>query len=203
MSTNEIIDGLVILAPGFLLLKLVYLFGGQHRRLEWEWAVWSAMLGVALSAVAAVIIGVGDTVGMAGPVPRPAAQTSLSFALAIVLGLGLAYAWRRLGRTAHPDALRLRRFIADSAWDFVLDEAATYNRGVEVILLIGDKEVGYFGSLHTYGQEVSAVEPWIYLEHVYRWDEAADRYTPMSARTVGMLFHRDQIVRLRFIEPAA
>jgi hypothetical protein len=201
VSANEFIEGLIILAPGFLLLKLVYLFGGQHRRLEWEWAVWSAMLGVALSALASVIIGIADLSGVAGPVPRPAAQTSLAFALAIVFGLGLAYVWRRLGRTSNPEARKLRRFIADSAWDFVLDEAAANGRGVEVTLTIADKEVSYFGSLHTYGQEVSAVEPWIYLEHVFRWDQTTDAYKPMSERTVGMLFHRDHIVRLRFIEP--
>jgi hypothetical protein len=121
-----------------------------------------------------------------------------SFALALGGGIGLALSWEAIKGSSRTTARRLNRWISDSAWDFVLEEANRRDNGVEVITEVGGTEVAYYGSLDTFGQEVAAAEPWIYLTFVYRW-EIGKGYVPLSEKTVGMLFHRAEIRRLRFI----
>jgi Family of unknown function (DUF6338) len=196
MSWGDALQFIAVIGPGFVLLKVLYLFGGQHRRLEWEWVVWSVLIGLVLTALGAALVALFSFIE--GPVPRDAVLVLTSFGLAVVCGAGLAYLWERVKQSRNPAARRLHRWISDSAWDFVLDEANRRDNGVEVITEVDGKEAGYYGTLDTFGQEVAQAEPWIYLTFVYQWDP--DRgYLPMSNRTEGMLFHRSQIKRLRFI----
>ncbi len=202
MSWSDVLQFIAIIGPGFVLLKVLYIFGGQHRRLEWEWVVWSVLLGLVLSSLSAALVG--GLSFIKGPVPRDAVQVLTSFTLAVVCGSGLAVAWERVKESQQQRARRLHRWVSDSAWDFVLDDANRRDNGVEVITEVEGKEVAYYGSLDTFGQEVAQAEPWVYLTFVYRWDDAKG-YVPLSEKTVGMLFHRSQIKRLRFIargEPA-
>ncbi len=202
MTWSDVLQFVAIIGPGFVLLKVLYIFGGQHRRLEWEWVVWSVLLGLVLSSISRAVVGVAAFDW--GPIPHDDGIVLTSFTLAVVFGASLAYGWERVKRSPRDDARRLRRWVNDSAWDFVLDDANRKDNGVEVITEIDDKEVAYYGSLDTFGQEVAEAEPWIYLTFVYRWDEK-EGYLPLSEKTVGMLFHRSQVKRLRFIardEPA-
>ncbi len=196
MGWGDVLQFIAVIGPGFVLLKVLYVFGGQHRRLEWEWVVWSVLIGLVLTSASAGFVGFFSFIE--GPMPRDSVLVLTSFGLAAGCGAGLAYLWERVKQSRRPEARRLHRWISDSAWDFVLDEANRRDTGVEIITEVDDKEVAYYGTLDTFGQEVAQAEPWIYLTFVYRWDP--DRgYLPMSDRTEGMLFHRRNIKRLRFI----
>jgi hypothetical protein len=197
MSWGDVLQFIGVIGPGFVLLKVVYMFGGQHRRLEWEWVVWSVIAGLFLSPVATLLAGLFSF--LQGPFPRDGVEIATRFALAVAGGGGLAYGWSRVKQSEAEGARRLVRYIGDSAWDFVLDEANRKDRGVEVTTEQDGKEVSYYGSLDTYGQEVADAEPWLYLTFLYRWQDGRG-YVPLAEQTVGMLFHRDQIKRLRFIE---
>jgi hypothetical protein len=208
MSLPDVLQFAAVIGPGFVMLKVLYLFGGQHRRLEWEWVVWSALIGLVLLFVSTTLAGIFAFVQ--GPVPLEAAIGLTSFTLAVLSGAGFAWGWEQAKRvgaqaplpegddSARRFARRLHRWVSDSAWDFVLDEADRRDNGVEVITEVDGKEVAYYGALDTFGQEVAEAEPWVYLTYVYRWDPDKG-YLPMSELTEGMLFHRDHIKRMRFI----
>src|SRR3990172_1565472 len=168
MSWTDVLQFIAVIGPGFVLLKVLYVFGGQHRRLQWEWVVWSVLVGLVLTACAAVLVEFFSFVE--GPVPRDVALVLTSFSLAVGFGTLLAFFWERVKQSRSTKARRLRRWVSDSAWDFVLDEANRRDNGVEVITEIDGKEVAYYGTLYTFGQEVAESEPWIYLTFVYRWD---------------------------------
>lgn len=197
MTFSDVVQFVGVIGPGFLLLKVLYVFGGQHRRLQWEWVVWSVITGLLLSALANVLVDVFSF--LHGPFERSTVVTVVSFGLAFAGGAVLAFAWYRMKGSNRELARRLVRYIGDSAWDFVLDEANRRDRGVEVTTVQNDKEVSYYGSIDTFGQEVAGAEPWLYLTFVYRWEDGTG-YVPLAKETVGMLFHQSQIKRLRFIE---
>lgn len=196
MSWADVLQFIAVIGPGFAMLKVLYVFGGQHRRLEWEWIVWSILIGLVLSSTSAIIVGLFSF--LRGPVPRDAVQVILSFALAVLAGAVVARLWYAVKRSPRTNARRLHRWVSDSAWDFVLDEADRRDNGVEVITEVDGKEVAYYGALDTFGQEVAQSEPWVYLTYVYLWHPDKG-YLPMSEVTEGMLFHRDHIKRMRFI----
>ena len=52
MTAKDVADSLLLLGPGFVLLKTIYLFGGQRQRSEWEWVVWSVLASVVLANIA-------------------------------------------------------------------------------------------------------------------------------------------------------
>lgn len=196
MSWTDILQFIAVIGPGFVLLKVLYVFGGQHRRLEWEWLVWSVLIGLVLTSISTAFVESFSFVK--GPIPRDVVLVLTSFGLAVGGGALLAYMWERVKGSRNTKARRLRRWVSDSAWDFVLDEANRRDNGVEVITEIDGREVAYYGTLDTFGQEVAGSEPWILLTYVYQWDPIRG-YLPMSDRTEGMLFHRSHIKRLRFI----
>lgn len=202
MNWGAVLQFVATIGPGFVLLKVLYVFGGQHRRLEWEWLVWSVLFGIVLTAISTAIVSVASFPG--GPIPQDAAVVVTSFALAVASGAVLAVLWYRVKGSKRQTARVLVRYVSDSAWDFILDTVNRQDNGVEVTTEVDGKEVAYYGSLDTFGQEVAQAEPWLYLTFVYRWEEGKG-YVPLSAKTVGMLFHRSEIKRLRFIargEPA-
>lgn len=207
MSWGDVLQFIAVIGPGFVLLKVLYVFGGQHRRLEWEWVVWSVLLGLLISSIGRWLVDVFAFVD--GPLPRDVAIALTSFTLAAIVGATCAWLWEQVKKLGaqpfDPEgdriprfARRLHRWVSDSAWDFVLDEADRRDNGVEVVIEVDGKEVNYYGALDTFGQEVAQAEPWVYLSYVYRWDEK-NGYLPMSERTEGMLFHKDQIKRMRFV----
>jgi hypothetical protein len=197
MTWQDVLQFIAAIGPGFVLLKVLYIFGGQHRRLEWEWVVWSVIIGLCLSGFAGFVVMLGSSIE--GPLPREAVEIGLRFVLAMAGGVGLAWLWAWVKDSDDERARRLVRYIGDSAWDFVLDEANRKDRGVEVTTEQDGKEISYYGSLDTFGQEVAEAEPWLYITFVYRWEDGKG-YLPMARQTVGMLFHKTEIKRLRFIE---
>ena len=198
MSIDDVLPFVAIIGPGFVFLKVLYVFGGQHRRLEWEWVVWSVLIGLVLSWVGTILANI--LAFWQGPVPRELAIGMVSFVLAVVFGGLAAAAWERLKQKqlTNTNARRLHRWVSDSAWDFVLDEADRRDNGVEVTVEVDGKEKSYYGSLDTYGQEVAEAKPYVYLTYVYLWDPKKG-YLPMDKRTEGILFHQRDIKRMRFI----
>jgi hypothetical protein len=205
MSWDELLKAVLVVGPGFVLLKVLYLFGGQHKRLEWEWAVWSVIASLPIAAASAGIVGAGQAAGISGPFPKDGIEAAIRFALALVIGPALAFAWYRIRRSDRENFRVFRRYLEDSAWDFALFEAAWRDRGVEVIVDAGDREAHFYGSIDTYGQESAGAEPWVYLTYVYEWRPDVG-FVPVesegdeSPETVGYLFHKDQIKRMRFTE---
>jgi len=80
-SASDIRDTLLLLAPGFLALKIFAWRGFQIRRTDLEWTMWSLL-------VAGVINGVLTFFGL----PSAAVVVS-SFAAAIAIGFGGGALW--------------------------------------------------------------------------------------------------------------
>ena len=197
MSWDDLLRAVLVVGPGFVLLKVLYLFGGQHKRLEWEWAVWSVIASLPLAAVAGLLVTWGE--GIKGPFPRDGVEVSSRFVLAVVVGLFLAWLWSRIRRSDNTQLRVFRRNLEDSAWDFILYEAAWKDSGVEVVVESEDKEVHYYGSIDTYGSEVAGAEPWLFLTFVSQWNEISKQWEVAEDPTVGYMFHKDEIKRLRIV----
>jgi uncharacterized protein DUF6338 len=201
MSATQVADSLLLLAPGFIYLKIISTFAEPHRRLEWEWVVWSLIAALPLAVAASVVRLATQNYVSLDADTWTTVEVGARFALALVLGALSAAIWRAVRRSGRDWAVRLRRIVSDSAWDVVLDDAARKKFGVEVTVMEGDKPVIYYGKVGTFGYEAAGVEPWIYLRFVQRWEGPDRGYEELDARTDGMLFHKDEIKRLRFIQP--
>ena len=201
MSAEDLVNLFLVLAPGFVALKLFALFGTQRKRSEWEWTVWSVIVGVVLAVIAAVTpITLAPADAAYEVVPgRPVlvADVAERFLLAVLLGVLLVLLWRGLGRSRYRALVQGRRRLTNSAWDYVLDTASKARHGIEVTLAgPGDSELIYLGSISAFAQEEDEAEPWIYVQCVKQWSAAETRYVPLL-RTDGILVHREQIKRIR------
>jgi len=202
MSTEDLINVVLVLAPGFVALKIFQHFGTQRKRSEWEWTVWSIIVGAVIALTVAALrvdlftndviaeLGGGLTFGTSGVVER--------FAVATLFGSVLAIAWRGIGSRAIPALSGLTRQLTNSAWDHVLDEAAAQRFGLEVVIDAGDApgDVRFYGSLGTFAHERDEAEPWLYVQCVRTWDPGKKGYADMP-NTDGVLIHRDQIKWMR------
>ena len=200
MNVETVSQSLLLLAPGFVLLKVVNLFGEQHKRLEWEWVVWSLIAALPIAACAAGLRSALESQIVGPPDRWDAAEVALRFAVAIVVGILVAWAWRRVRGSRRPRAEWLRRVVGDSAWDIVLDDVVRRGQGVEVTVMEGDVPVTYYGKLGAFGYESAGAEPWVMLSHVMRWEGDELGHQALD-RTAGLLLHKDSITRMRFIEP--
>jgi len=204
MTPKDVADSVLLLGPGFVLLKVVYLSGGQHERLQWEWVVWSVLTSLGLAAAASYLAGFVPGTRTAGPLGPSDFEVGLRFGLAVTLGLVGGRTWAQIRRSSQPWMRRLTRMVADSAWDVILDDASRTDKkghplfGVEVAVSEGSGQASYYGKLAAFGYEAAAARPSIYLTDVSRWSDANSRYETL-ARTEGMLFDGDKIARLRVI----
>lgn len=197
MNLADLLPVVGVIAPGFVALKFVYVFGGQHRRLEWEWAIWSAVLGLLLTALTPLMLGLFTS--LRGTLPAESVEIVTRYVLAVLFGATVAFVWERFKGSDREWCRKVVRFLSDSAWDFVLDQADRKGRGVEVVTEDGNKgEVNYYGTIDTFGQEVAEAEPWVYLTYVSRWEGGG--YKQMKDGTVGVFLHRAHIKRMRFID---
>jgi hypothetical protein len=203
VSATQVADSLLLLAPGFIYLKLMATFGEQHRRLEWEWVVWSLIAALPLAIAGYGVRLLVERVVTVDAATGTTIEVCARFALAILLGLLSAAGWRAVRRSKWHWAINLRRAVTDSAWDLVLDDATRNGFGVTVEVTEGDASVVYYGKVATFGYEAAGAEPWLYLRWVSRWEGERLGYVPLDERTDGLLFHKDEIRRLRFVRPVA
>jgi hypothetical protein len=201
LNTEEVLNNILLLGPGFVFVKLFYLFGQQHRRLEWEWVVWSVLASLPIAGVAALVL----SVPIKGPLPYEVAEAATRFALAVGGGLLLAYWWRTHLHSKNRLIRIARRSVLDSAWDLVLDNAYHDGYGIAVTVeRIDDEgkvgEASYYGSLAAFGYEAAQAEPILFMKDVSRWDPSKG-YVRLGDHRDGMLFHRDRIRRVRVYAP--
>jgi hypothetical protein len=201
VSANDIADSLLLLAPGFIFLKFVDVFGEQHRRLEWEWVVWSLIAALPIGLGAHAVRAIAERVFILDGEAWTSVEVGARFVLAVILGLVFAAGWRRVRASTAEWAVSLRRRLSDSAWDISLDDATRKGFGVQVTVAEGGSTITYYGKVGTFGYESAGAEPWLYLRFVYRWEGEEQGFALMDERTDGLLFHKDEILRLRFIAP--
>lgn len=208
MSPGDVADAILLVGPGFIFWKAAYFSGAQHKRLEWEWIVWSVLVSLPIAGATAAILAVGARTGLPAPVP-PVEEVS-RFVVAAALGGIFGLAWQATKASANPKAQRFERQVRDSAWDLVLDEASEPlpsgkpRYGVQVTIEVSGKHQSYYGAVDAFGYEGADAERWLFLRAVDRWWPDPDHpeggaYRRM-ARTRGMLIHADKILRLRVIE---
>jgi hypothetical protein len=202
-ATEQVAETILLLGPGFLLLKAVAVTGGQPQRLQWEWAVWSILLSLPIAAITLWLVPIVAD-GLRWPGLRDW-EPPLRFVLAVVAGILLGLLLIRVRRSRRPWVRRVYRAIVDSAWDLVLDDATHKTpdgktRGLELTVEEAGGLAIYYGTLSAFGYERTKAEPWIYLTYPRRWEGEAEGYVELD-RTEGLLVHRDQIKRLRVIRP--
>lgn len=201
MTPRDVADAILLLGPGFVLLKAFALTGGQHQRLQWEWVVWSVLLSVPVAAATgwfAQWLGIPLLFDW---------EPALRFVIAAVIGIAAGTVWIFVRRSRWGWVRAVYRSVIDSAWDLALDDATrpapTDGRyGVEVTVDRGGTETYYYGTLSAFGYERAKAEPWVYLTYPERWEGDERGFEPLE-RTEGVLLHRDQIRRLRVIQPVA
>jgi hypothetical protein len=195
MSPDVIAQYAGLFVPGFLSMKLFYMFGAQRQRLEWEWVAWSVALSLPIAAFAD---WVAPTL-----VPRPFAAEATAnpvvrAGLAVAFGLSSAFLWRLVRRSALSPLRQIRMALSDSLWDLVISDALANRRWLCVAVDEGSDEQIYMGwPTMAYVEEANA-EPWLYLTNVLepvRERAGADKnWEPNGMH--GLLVHRDHVRRL-------
>jgi hypothetical protein len=192
---TELLKTAGLLAPGFIAMKLFYVFGAQRQRAQWEWAAWSVLVALPINWLALQLTPyIVQQSGWASDLADAVVRMSLAVVLA-----GFAVAIWQYGIKRRDRATTLRRFLTDSAWDDVMDEAVHKGRWLEVITTGNEKEIRFLGWLATAGREDNKAEPWVYLVDVRRNDGPSKGWVPLD-KTAGLLIHRDHIERIRVLE---
>ncbi len=184
----DLIEAALFLAPGFLALKIFYLFGAQRPRSQWEWTTWSIVASLPLNGLAWLIAGLIALVLSRPAFPVSATSTpwqpdGASIALALLLaglaGLFVAFGWRRVRASDNERAVWLRRQVTDSAWDQALEDAHNKDRPIAVVM---DDGTRYRGRLRYGGREDAQASGWIYLY----WPDKRDERTREWVRIRGV-----------------
>jgi hypothetical protein len=178
----DLVETFVYLAPGFLALKLFYLFGAQRPRSQWEWTTWSIVASLPLNGAAAFCLARLS-------IQSYDAQVVLALSLSLAAGVAAAVAWRQVRRSDRKMAVRLRLEVADSAWDQALEDATNKKRPIVVVMNDGPR---YRGMLRYGGREDAQAEGWIYLCWPDKRDEETKEWTRIRG-THGLLIDRDRI----------
>ncbi len=186
---TELVAGVLFLAPGFLALKLFYLFGAQRKRSEWEWTTWSIIASLPLTGIASLL---RDQSAIQRTAPD-ALDTAYRLLVAVALGSLVASAWQYVRRSSHHRAAQLRTEFGSSAWDEALEDVQRSRRQVELVLEGGKR---YMGTVRYGGREDNEAEGWVYLTHPEVYDESLKKFRPAKG-THGYLVHRDRILRIR------
>jgi hypothetical protein len=175
VSASDVRDTLLLLAPGFLTLKIFAWRGFHLRRTDFEWTVWSLL-------VAGLING---ALNLTGWPEKAIFLGSLVFAVALGLGLGGAWKWWAAG---HEHALAP---VATRAWDVVLLERS---RWIQIRLRDGSR---IFGRTRTVAESASTDDLDIYLTEC-KWLLKDGTRIPMPG-VEGVLIPRSDITRLQVL----
>jgi hypothetical protein len=192
---DQLVNAAGLLAPGFIAMKLFYVFGAQRQRSQWEWTTWAVLISLPIDWAARTAAPSLARL-TASPSTEPVFDVAVRLALALSGALLAIAAWRYMKRSKRDPVVWLRRALTDSAWDEVTDEAVNLERYIEVVTATpkGD-EVFYRGWLSTVGREDSRAEPWLYLRDV-TYKSRANAVAKPLAGTDGLLIHRDHIRRV-------
>lgn len=120
ITADQVVDTLRLLIPGFVALKVFYVFGQRTKRADWEWTLWSVLLSAPIAGAATWIAGV---VG--------ASTTSLS---AAIVDCGVTNAPGETGDD-------LRAILAAC----VNDSTAAHNADLRLLLAVGIALLGGLG----------------------------------------------------------
>jgi len=107
VKADDVADTLRLLVPGFVALKVFYLLGLRTKRSDAQWAIWSVLATVPLTALAALIHAPNDN-----------ARLGWALAIAVTAGALGSLLWARV--LVRWEYLRTRTAIR--AWDDVLTE---------------------------------------------------------------------------------
>jgi hypothetical protein len=199
MTDLQIRDAAVLLIPGFLALKLFYLFGAQRPRSQWEWTTWSVLVSFPIDWS---VRALGPNAAAWLHVEPATVDVVLRLVAAIGLAAAAVLVWGLIRASDVTWLVRLRRSVTDSAWDEVLDNAHRKKRWLEVQAVRSGGDTRYRGWLDTAGREDAQAEPWVYLRKVTRQAESGGAWTELAG-THGVLIHRDQIRSIRIFEQGA
>lgn len=201
MSIEDLRTAAVALAPGFIALKVFYLFGAQRPRSQWEWIIWSVFVSLPLDAFADWSAPhVANWTGLA----LDLSDAPIRVGAAVLAGVGASLLWRLAGASRWGWLRDRQRDVTDSAFDIVIEDAVRNKRPVEIVVRDGDETVQYRGRAHTFARESAQVQPWMYLTSVH--ERRNKRKFVEVPGTHGIMFHRDRVERIRILdrpEPAA
>ena len=185
----EIVAGVILLAPGFVALKVFYLLGAQRRRSQWEWTTWSVIASLPITGAASLL---RTSIPLASTTPDPW-ETALGLLLGVEFGALMASLWLYVRRSDSrlPEVLRMA--FGASAWDEALEDA---QRNARLIELIMDDGKRYLGDLRYGDRDDNEAEGWVYLAHPEVYEPALKKFRVANG-THGYLVHRDHIRRVR------
>ena len=193
MTADQLLTTAGLLAPGFVAMKLFYVFGAQRQRLQWEWAAWSVLISLPIDAVTRFAKPGIRSMGA----PDWLADGGVRLILAVLGALIAALLWQVVVKPSDKKYIvKLRRFVTDSAWDEVMDDAVAHERYLEVVTEGPSSELTYRGWLSTSGREDAAAEPWLYLRQVLHQVTQDGDWVELEG-THGLMIHRDHIKRVR------
>lgn len=101
ITAQQVTDTLALLIPGFVALKVFYVFGLQTKRSDAEWALWSILFSAPIAGLTWIIATSNNLV--------------VSLALAVIIGGLLIAAWRLVAQTW--PTLKAKEQIR--AWDVI------------------------------------------------------------------------------------
>jgi len=131
----------------------------------------------------------------ANPTMPDGLEVTIRIGLALGAGVLAVAAWNWIKGASYPWAARIRAYVQDSAWDQTLQDVDDYHRQTELVLVDGRR---YAGTIRYAGREDHKAEPWIYLIYPEIYDDGSFR---KARGTHGILVHRDQIDRIRVLNP--
>jgi hypothetical protein len=106
VSAQQVADTLALLVPGFVLVKVFYVFGLQTKRSDAQWVIWSILASAPIAAFTSLVTG-----GLGAGV-----TLAVSLLLAVTGGVLLSVAWTRMA--AQWPRLLAKQLIR--SWDVVL-----------------------------------------------------------------------------------
>jgi uncharacterized protein DUF6338 len=169
---------LALLLPGFLALKIFAARGGESRRTDLEWTLWSLL-------VAALI---GATLDLFGWPAALRVRLVPSLALGLLGGVGAVIVWKIWG-LIHPAS---EVALDKRAWDHVFRNP----HWVLLTLKDGDSLLGW-PKVIADSKDTDDLD--IYLERC-EWVLADGTRQPL-VNTKGMLVPRSEITRIQVLEP--
>lgn len=103
VTAGQVADSLSLLIPGFVLMKVFYLFGFQSKRSDAQWVIWSILATAPILGLATALIG-----------SRSWLLLPVAITIGVIGGGVLSFLWRRFA----PAGVRSEVLIR--AWDNVL-----------------------------------------------------------------------------------
>lgn len=189
MSVDDAVTLAALLGPGFIALKVFYVYRAQPGRSQWEWTVWSVLAGFPIAwAVQAPASWLAPPLRL----DPSTLDVLLRVGLAVLAGVIAGVGWERLMNSKGPRLEGWRRRLRDYAWDAIVEDVLRNNRYVVADTTDG---MSYRGWIEYAAREDAKAEPWIYLTQVKV--VGGEEPNPYEEPLHGVLLHRERINRIR------